>query len=684
MSLLMDALRRAEREKKERADKPEADQASATGSNDTTVVAEEDLAATIANEPHPKLAETTPAFTGTEDITQQIAAEALDLASEPGDYTAEQLAGEAPLAAELDTDDPFSQTENLTLDDEQLGLVDDDAIVDSDVDADDVEATLRAEIAALSGDDEARQSLDDSRSFTLPDGLQLEPIEAAPVAASDNDNDPDFNPEDTVDLGARSGNTIEDAVVVGDSTGGTTIGAQARHDHTRTMPSTRAVANDLNDYFDQSQSMEMPRRPSAGDQTLDDVEAHTLVNAQTVFKAGEKARPRRLFAAIAIMAVGIVLAIGVVGLYYAQRSPGPRYVPPPTVADGVEQTVRRELPIVPIQAETSVADTAPMRIETRIGNEPIVTATEDTPAPAAALMAGSDETEADLREPLAATSNTSPAMSTSQAELSGDSSTHSSVADVVNTQAAVTLPAAQAPSEAPPAARATTARLAPASAPAITEEVAPSRASPLMDVGVGQLTISRERQPAKIDNRISTAYSAFTSGDMATARSAYQAALDSDPSQRDAHLGLGAIAVQAGELDRAYAHYASVLEHHPDDVVAKSALFNLLGGEASTAASLKLLSDKYPQAAYPHFALGNWYSRQGRWADAQQAYFEAMRRDDSNADYAFNLAVSLDHIGQVEAARDYYQKSLSLVDIKAGNFNPATAMARINALSAAP
>ena len=57
-----------------------------------------------------------------------------------------------------------------------------------------------------------------------------------------------------------------------------------------------------------------------------------------------------------------------------------------------------------------------------------------------------------------------------------------------------------------------------------------------------------------------------------------------------------------------------------------------------------------------HFTLGNQLAQQGRWAEAQQEYFKAFAADPDNADFAFNLAVSLDHLRQPKLALDYYRE----------------------------
>ena len=68
-------------------------------------------------------------------------------------------------------------------------------------------------------------------------------------------------------------------------------------------------------------------------------------------------------------------------------------------------------------------------------------------------------------------------------------------------------------------------------------------------------------------------------------------------------------------------------------------------------------------------------------ADAQQAYFNAYTHESGNADYVYNLAVSLDHLGQRRAAMDYYQKALSLADKRTTGFTSIQVQQRLQALA---
>ena len=83
-----------------------------------------------------------------------------------------------------------------------------------------------------------------------------------------------------------------------------------------------------------------------------------------------------------------------------------------------------------------------------------------------------------------------------------------------------------------------------------------------------------------------------------------------------------------------------------------------------------------------HFALGNLYASQGRWGEAQAEYFEAHRFDPGNADILFDLAVSLDHLGQARLATGYYERALDAASRQAAQFDPSAVGRRLAQLRA--
>ena len=100
-----------------------------------------------------------------------------------------------------------------------------------------------------------------------------------------------------------------------------------------------------------------------------------------------------------------------------------------------------------------------------------------------------------------------------------------------------------------------------------------------------------------------------------------------------------------------------------------------------TESRLKNILAQQPDAAALHFALGNNHVIQLRWAEAQQSFFRALSIDPANADYAFNLAVSLDHLKKNELATKYYREALILADKGPVGFEEAQIIARLKELT---
>jgi Flp pilus assembly protein TadD len=188
------------------------------------------------------------------------------------------------------------------------------------------------------------------------------------------------------------------------------------------------------------------------------------------------------------------------------------------------------------------------------------------------------------------------------------------------------------------------------------------------------------RPAPQVHPKVESAYSAYVSGDIRGARTDYEQALRDDPGNRDALLGLAAVDVRLGRLEAAEATYLRLLRADPRDAHAQAGLIALRGGRMDPLAAesrLKTLLATDPGAHVLNFALGNQLAQQGRWAEAQQQYFKAFAADPENADFAYNLAVSLDHLRQPKLALDYYRRALALVANRGASFDTAAARARV-------
>ena len=156
-----------------------------------------------------------------------------------------------------------------------------------------------------------------------------------------------------------------------------------------------------------------------------------------------------------------------------------------------------------------------------------------------------------------------------------------------------------------------------------------------------------------------------------------------EPANRDALLGLAAIDVRTGRYEPAEAIYLRLLQSDPRDSHAHAALIELRAGRMDPLAAesrVKSLLANDPAADVLYFTLGNQLALQGRWAEAQQYYSKAFAADPDNADFAYNLAVSLDHLRQPKLALEYYARALALAEKRAASFELATVRSRVQQL----
>ena len=165
----------------------------------------------------------------------------------------------------------------------------------------------------------------------------------------------------------------------------------------------------------------------------------------------------------------------------------------------------------------------------------------------------------------------------------------------------------------------------------------------------------------------------------------YEAVLQKDGRNRDALLALAILDARRGELDLAELRYQRILEIDPRDMHANAALLAIRGRNNPLSESrIKYLLSIQPESAPLNFVLGNLLASGKRWPEAQAAYFRAYVAEPDNADYAFNLAVSLDQLRQPRGAINYYQRALDLSRNTASNsyvgFNQQSLLVRIREL----
>jgi tetratricopeptide (TPR) repeat protein len=225
-----------------------------------------------------------------------------------------------------------------------------------------------------------------------------------------------------------------------------------------------------------------------------------------------------------------------------------------------------------------------------------------------------------------------------------------------------------------PVARAAEARPAVAARP--PAGLPSARAQPV-EPELGRAT---PRPSAQIHPKVESAYEAFLAGDIARARNDYQDALRDEPANRDALLGLAAADVRSGRLEAAEAIYVRLLRSDPRDAHAQSGLIALRSARMDPLVAesrVKTLLAADPEAHVLNFTLGNQLAQQGRWAEAQQQYSKAFAAEPDNPDFAYNVAVSLDHLRQIKPALEYYRRALELAARRGASFDSAAARERI-------
>lgn len=187
--------------------------------------------------------------------------------------------------------------------------------------------------------------------------------------------------------------------------------------------------------------------------------------------------------------------------------------------------------------------------------------------------------------------------------------------------------------------------------------------APVETAQANPVKITRNPPAAAINPTVMSAYQAFMAGNDAAAQDMYWQVLRADVRNIDALLGMAAIAMRQERMDDAAGWYGKVLEVEPRNTVAQAAMVSLLSATdpVTSESRIKNLLAQKPESAHLHAALGNLYAGQRQWPAAQQAYFDAYHFNQDNAEYAFNLAVSLDHLGKSGLALQYYKEARALL-----------------------
>ena len=186
-----------------------------------------------------------------------------------------------------------------------------------------------------------------------------------------------------------------------------------------------------------------------------------------------------------------------------------------------------------------------------------------------------------------------------------------------------------------------------------------------------------------IESLVRRAYDAFNQQDYKTSERLYKRVISEDSKNRDALLGLAAIGMKQQRYEYSRQKYLQLRYLNPRDSIAiagLSSIQNKIKPELNES-ELKFMLREQPESAHLYFALGSQYAGQKKWAEAQASFFSAWSAENTNADYAFNLAVSLDRLGKKVQAKQFYELSLKLNKANKGNFSTQVVEKRISSLS---
>lgn len=224
---------------------------------------------------------------------------------------------------------------------------------------------------------------------------------------------------------------------------------------------------------------------------------------------------------------------------------------------------------------------------------------------------------------------------------------------------------------------------APSPAPREKPQAVAAIAPPPAEAPRNTIVVSGGSPEPVLNPLLTEAYAALEANRPEQAKNLYSQMLRAEPKSVDALLGLAAIATLEGNNDEATRHYLQILELEPRHALAQSGLIGIVGRSDPLAAESRLrqLIAREP-SPYLYFTLGNLYADQSQWAAAQHAYFQAHHLEPANPDYAYNLAVGLEHVSQPRLALGFYRRAVQLAAARGrANFNVAQAQERISRLA---
>lgn len=200
---------------------------------------------------------------------------------------------------------------------------------------------------------------------------------------------------------------------------------------------------------------------------------------------------------------------------------------------------------------------------------------------------------------------------------------------------------------------------------------------------VKPVTIQKTQGLSPEKQKLKAAYQAYQQEKWALAQLFFNEAVELNPENINAQLGLAGSLLNQQKLKDALNVYYQVLDASPINIYAIEGIASIMqqfpSQDKQWQKTLSKVLKDHPDSAFLKSAMGNILAQQNDWQEAQNYYFEALSLEPNNAMYNYNLAISLDYLKQYSLAIEYYTKAL-LYKNNQSNLDEAAIKTRLAAL----